>query len=53
MKLGSVYAEIQKFENLYNVEESLFHGTVFKDLYERYKYDESEKKPIKIKKVGY
>ena len=33
MYLGFAYVPCQKFENLYDTNKALYHGTIFKDLY--------------------
>ncbi|QVK19653.1 spore coat associated protein CotJA [Mycoplasmatota bacterium] len=36
-KLAQAYVPYQQYHNLYNVNEALYKGTIFKDLYQEYK----------------
>lgn len=37
LKLAQAYVPYQEYRNLYNVNEALYKGTIFKDLYRAYK----------------
>ncbi len=37
IKLGQAYIPYQQYKNLFNVNEALYKGTIFKDLYRPYK----------------
>lgn len=39
MELGKAYVKNQSYENLYNYEEALLKGNLFKDLYDPYIYE--------------
>jgi len=37
LKLAQAYVPYQQYKNLFNVNEALYKGTIFKDLYQPYK----------------
>lgn len=37
LKLAQAYIPIQEYRNLFNVNEALHHGTIFRELYQPYK----------------
>lgn len=43
MQYAKIHVLDQSFTNLFDIEDALIHGTVFKDLYEPYKYNPKKK----------
>jgi len=37
LKLAQAYIPLQEYRNLFNVNEALYHGTIFRELYQPYK----------------
>ena len=50
MNLAEAYVKNQKFGNLFELEDALYKGTIFKDLYKPYKYEPVMQKSYPSKK---